>query len=481
MQKIFKEIKLTQDMKKMTLFYLVFTILLFSLPFIQAQNNTLIIEKVAIYDVVTMEEVNIPAEYNVTIKNPNNYDDFFKIYTLLEASLGPASTQSVPAGLETTFTVILLPYDILKERCGEGTCKVQYYLKADRTGVIEDSFTIKILSLEKIISADVPTSIARDDSVLVFDVKNKENINLGEIQFTFESEFSTTEQTFSLEPKSSQKIELELDTGKLKTSKAGDYEAELKFLINDEYEHVVKKIITLEEITSIKTDESSKFTFFGFTKTITKKNEGNSPKFVTIEIIKNKFEHGFTSSSIPPTSEEPSGAIVSMKWQRELEPGESFSVEIHTDYTIPIIILILIIIVAVGIYLVKRPRLIVKKKAFKIQTKGGEFAIKLVLLVKNIGQQITNVKCTDRLPHMLKIYERFGASKPDKIEKNTLFWKFGDLMPGEERVVSYIIYSKVVPVGTITIPKAVVSYINKKDMRKVVSSNSLLVMGEPEE
>jgi len=465
-------------MKKEILFLILAFVTLSTLAQAQDFNGTLEIEKIAIHDVVTMEEINIPATYVVIVKNPNNYDDFFKIYTLLEASLGPASTQSVPAGLETNFTARLLPNKILKERCGEGICKIQYYLKADRTGVIEDSFTIKILPLEKIINMNVPTSVTRDDSIIAFNITNKESIDLGEVKFMFSSDFSTIEQTINMSAKSSQLIELKLDTEKLKTSEAGDYEAELKFLINDEYEYVVQKTITLEEFSSIKTDESSKFGFFGSAKIITKKNEGNSPKFITIEIRKNKFEHGFTSSNIEPTSREASGMFVILKWQRELDPGESFSVEVYTDYTIPIIILILIIITALTIWLMKRPRVIVKKKAYRIKTKGGEFAIKIVFFVKNIGKEIKNVKCTDRLPHMVKLYERFGATKPDKIEKGRLVWNFGDLMPGEERVFSYIVYSKIIPVGTIRVPKAILSYISLKDRKKVVHSNELLVMGE---
>ncbi len=466
-------------MKKKIFFFMVLVFLLF-LPLIQAQNGTLVIEKQVIHDVVTMEEISIPATYNFTIKNPNNYDDFFKMYTLFDAQFSPLSRISVPANLETSVIVTFLPKKTLKEDCGEGTCKVKYYLKAERSGVIEDYIPIRIFPLSKIIETNIPSSITREDKVLIFNVTNKENIDFGGIQFTLDSEFSKIEKNITLGPESSEKIELQLDTEKLKVAEAGEYEVKLKFFINNEYEYVINKTIILEEFTSIKTEEKNKFSFFGFTKIITKKNEGNSPKLIMIEITKNKFEHAFTYSNIEPTSIETTDALVKMSWQRELEPGESFSVEVHTDYTIPVVILILIIIVVLAIWLAKRPRVIVKKKAFKIKTKGGEFALKLVLLIKNIGKPISNVKCTDKLPHMTKIYERFGASKPDKIEKNRLVWNFGDLMPGEERIVSYIIYSKVTPVGTIRIPKAVVSYINEKEMKRIAYSNELFAMGEPE-
>ncbi|MCL6500727.1 MAG: hypothetical protein K6T16_01685 [Candidatus Pacearchaeota archaeon] len=452
-------------------------VLLVSLSSAQ-ENKPLVIEKQVIHDVVTMENINIPAEYNFTVNNPNNFDDFFKIYTLLDAKLAPIKKYPIAAGLRTNFVVTLLPTESLKNKCGEGSCQVQYYLKADRSGVVEDTFSVRILPLDKIISINVPSSITRDDTMIIFNVTNKENINFREVQLTFDSEFSKIEKKFTLGPKSSERVEMQLDTTKLKTAKFGDYDTKLKLFINNEYEYVIIQPITLQEFTSITTTEASKFSFFGFTRTITKKNEGNSAKLITIEIVKNRFEHAFTSSSIPATSVEASGALVTLKWQRELEPGESFTLEVYTDYTIPVITLILIILAALGIWLAKRPRVIVKKKAFKVKTKGGEFALKIVLLVKNIGKEIKNVKCIDRVPHMVKIYERFGVAKPDKIEKETLTWNFGDLAPGEERVISYIIYSKIVPVGAITLPRAMVSYTDAKDMRRGAHSNTLVVMGE---
>ncbi len=435
------------------------------------------LKKETIYDVVTFEDIEIPAQYSLTVRNPNTYDDIFKIYTLLEADLKPEVSFQIEAGQEKTITVTLMPLEPLKERCKNRVCKIHYYFKAEKTGVIEDSFTIKIMSLEKIIRAKLPETISRDDSVLIFELNNWENINFGEIIFNFESDFGAVTENLTLTPDSSYTIEVDLDQLKLKISEAGNYEVKLKFLIKGK-EYIITKTLKLEEFSSIVTTESTKFSFFGFTKLITKKNEGNVPKFIQVDVAKSRFEQAFTSTNIEPTSKEASGLVVIMKWQRELEPGETMNLEIHTDYTIPLIIVILIIIASLTIWLIKRPRVLIKKKAYRIKTKGGEFAIKIILFIKNVGSEIKNVKCNDTLPGMTKIYERFGAVKPDKIEKNRIMWNFGDLHPGEERIVSYIIYSRVIPVGTIIFPRATVSYTNIKDRRNIHYSNTLIVMGE---
>ena len=104
--------------------------------------------------------------------------------------------------------------------------------------------------------------------------------------------------------------------------------------------------------------------------------------------------------------------------------------------------------------------------------------IKIVLLIKNIGHEIKDIKVVDRVPNLVKLYERFGAVKPAEIKKNRLTWNFETMEPGEEEVVSYIIYSKIIPVGTIMIPKAVVHYTDIKEKRQVTYSNLLHVTGE---
>ncbi len=458
---------------------LMFLIVIITLPL--AYSQTFEFSKQAINDVVALE-LSIPVKYDLTIKNNNVQDDSFKVYSILRPYLKvvPITSFLIPAGQEKTISLTALPFGLLKK---QGLYSFEYFIKGEKSGAITDSIFMEILPLENIISVKMPSSITRADSVLKFNITNK-NINLGTVKFILDSDFSKAEQDITLNARSSHKIELELDQDKLKTARAGENILKLTFFINDYdgkvYEHITEKKILVEEFINIITTETTRIGILSFTEIITKKNEGNSPKLVTIETAKNKFEYSFSSFNIQPTYEKPSFNKVSIGWQREIEPGESFTIEIKTDYTIQVAILILAIIAAVIIYLKRRPHMIVKKKAIKIRTKGGEFALKIVLFIKNIGEEAKEVVCTEKLPIITKLYERFGAMKPDKIEKNKIVWKFGTLSPDESRVISYIIYSKVIPVGTIKIPKAVVSYIDAKEKKHVVYSNELAVLGEAE-
>lgn len=461
-------------MKKLV-FLLSIIVLLLILPTIRADVVAFEFNKVVINDIVA-KELTIPAKFNLTIINHNLYEDYFKVYSLVDLKITPLSPIYINASQQKTVSMGAQPLRWLNEK---GMHSIEYYIKGDRSGATTDTILIKVLPISEILFADVPTTISRDDAKIVVTVINKENINLGETQLTIHNDFFSTTKDINISPKSTQKIELPLDQEQLKTAKAGEYPLETTFFLNKEYNYTIDSKVTLQEYTSVTTTESSRLNFLGFVKTIIKKNEGNTAKLITIEAVKSRFETAFTSYNIQPTYENASVILVTLGWQREIQPGESFSVEITTDYTIPVLILALIIIAAISIYLTKRPRVIIRKKAARVHTKGGEFAIKVVLFIRNIGKEIQEVTLTDRLPHVTKLYERFGSIRPDKIETNRLEWNFGILAPGQERVVSYIVYSKVMPVGTIALPQASISYMNVKQQKKVTYSNRVLVVGEP--
>ena len=460
-------------MKKVVFLLLILALVL--LPFAKADVVAFDFNKNVITDVVA-KEISIPAKFNLTIFNRNIEDSYFTIYSLVDMKITPITPISIKAGESKTLIMGVQPLRWLNER---GLHSVIYYIKSNNGGFITDTIMVKVLPLSEILFAETPETMARDDAKITVKVVNKENIDLGEATVTVSSDFFSTTTRMNITPKSTQSIELPLDQAQLKTGKAGSYPIKVIFFLNNNYNFTVEHPITLKEYSNVITTESSKFNFFGFTKIITKKNDGNTAKLITIETVKSRFEQAFTSSNIEPTYEKPSLTLVTMGWQKEVQPGENFTVEITTDYTIPVIILILLIIAAVSIYLLKRPRVILRKKAMRVHTKGGEFAIKIVVFVKNIGKEIHEVSLVDRFPHVSKLYERFGSMRPDKIETNKLEWNFGILAPGEERVVSYIIYSKVMPVGTIELPQSVIHYVDDKEKRKATFSNKVLVVGEP--
>jgi len=123
--------------------------------------------------------------------------------------------------------------------------------------------------------------------------------------------------------------------------------------------------------------------------------------------------------------------------------------------------------------------LILRKKISFVKTKGGQFALKVSIRVKS-KRFLERINIIDKLPPLVKLYEKFGATMPDKIdEKNKrLEWNIESLNQGEERIFTYIIYSRIGIVGRFELPSAKAVY-EKEGKVKGVESNRSFFINEP--
>ena len=427
-------------------------------------------EKKAIHNVVTLENITIPASYEFTITNKNDFDDTFRIYTLLAVTITPSQVE-IDANSKKTFTLYVLPSEKVKEKC-RGVCAIKYYIR-NSEDVITDILRLEVLPLSSIISVELPESVKRDDKTVSIVIKNEKNIDLGNVFVSIDSKLFKGSKQISLKPRSSVTVILET-SDEIGNLESGTYNVSFDFLIGN-YTYSVTKNIELERYTKIVTTETKHFGFLGFTTTITKTNVGNAPEKVRIEVKKTRFQNAFTGYSIATSNIKVNGNVVVLVWEKTLKPGESFTVDVKTNYSLPVIVLATLIAGATGIYIGKKPKMIVKKKVKKIKTKSDEFALKTIIFIKNKGMEARNVKCIDYIPKFMNIYERF-AVEPSVKEKNKLQWNFEKLEPNQTLLLSYIMYSKVKPVGSVELPKANVSFVDEKDKQRVVSSNKVLVL-----
>ena len=454
-------------MKKRDLFFgLVFCAILLVMISSLNMASAVQINKTVITDVVAAE-LSIPAKYNFKILNDLGYDENLSIYSLVDVDIKPDHV-FVENGAQKTFVLSALPKRRFEIKMG-----YEYFVKAPGRTAVKDMLILEIVPLKEILFADLPSEFNREDQAVNLVLTNKKNIDLGTFNFSLESDLFKYSQTISLGPEESRTITIPLD---LKNKYAGDYKIKFTAFLNNEYNYEISIPATLKEISSIVTSKEKKFNFFGYKQIITDKNEGNSRKIITIELNLSGVENAFTDYNVPPTSKEKKNGKNVVTWQRELQPGESFTAEARTRYTIPIILIIILAIALISYIVFLRKKVIVKKKAIKLRTKGDEFAVKVILAVKNIGGTISNVTLTDHLPLSTKLYEKFGSIKPDKIESHRLQWNFNNLVPGEEVVVSYIVYSKVGMFGPIHLPEAYFTFTDEKNTRHQVNSGKVYVL-----
>ena len=397
---------------------------------------------------VIVKEFNNPINAKVKIKNASS--GTYNFYTLADLSLIPRATfEMINEGnveKELTFT----PTENLKET---GLYKFTYTLNHRGIEKVDEKLTINLVNLKDILEIESdytdPTS-----GQIKFKIVNKENVKIENLSTKFTSILFEAEKDLTFDPYEEEEIIVNVEEETLKKTKAGVY------ILNTEFKTPKGKVeisgnIYLGEKKGITTTEDSSG-FLVHTKTISKINTGNVLEDVTINTEKNIFTRLFTTFSIEPEKTERSGFSVSYTWtKKELEPTEVFTVKTKTNYLYPLLILILAIIVVVGVKRYTETKLEIKKTVHPVRTKNDEFALRIKLRLK-ARQEVENVTLTDRVPAIVKVYKKFGSTKPDKIDSRTrkIQWNIGDLQAGEERMYSYIVYSKVGVVGKFSLPEA---------------------------
>jgi hypothetical protein len=422
-------------------------VLMVVLPFVSGID--LDIEKVDKGNVI-VSEVGNPAKYDFVINNKGEAGNF-EIYSLVGVSMSPRGTFELSGGRETKEVLVFPNDEILKQK---GLYSFEYQIREQDGGIMKDTLLVKVVSLERILG--VSGIINPDDFFFNLTLKNKENVELDSLKMRFKSEFFDFTNLISLKPNEERGIEVVIDREDTRDLVAGPYVVDVDIEGKKKKANIKGVILYLEKegLASNELDEGIVIR----KKTIEKTNLGNTPIVADASVRKDVFSRLFTSFSVLPDDIKREGLVVSYSWSGELGPNESFVVETKTNYTIPFLLVVFIVIIGLLVKMQSEGVVSVKKRSTLIKTKGGEFALKVSLRIK-AKRHIDKIQIIDSLPGMMKIYEKFGR-KPDRVDEKSrrIFWSMERLGKGEERVFSYIIYTKVKVLGRFEIPAATVVY-----------------------
>jgi len=420
---------------------------------------------------VVFLELNNPAIFNLTINNLGEGDNG-EIYTLVGVSMAPKGTFQIPTG-KSTLEIMAYPGEYFKKR--EGIYSFEYNIRAFNQGIYTDKLTITVVSLKD--SLEIGNiKITPGDTSLNITISNKVKAYLDNIEINLKSSFFDTTKKISLKPLETINLPIEIIPSKEITKlNAGTYIISSKIIFND-VNVKFESILNYLEKEGISVESFSSGILIR-KNTIQKTNEGNIPIKATIEMRKDIISRLFTTYSESSLSSQRKGIFVNYFWEKTISPQESFIITSSTNYTFPFIIIVLIVLIALLVWFYSLSPLAIHKSVSYVKTAGGEFALKVRINVK-ARKNISNVLVTDRLPHMTKLYEKFGR-KPDKIdhESRQLHWNIPYLNKSEERVFSYIIYSHLRTVGKFELPIVRASYV--KDGEKETSfSNRVFFISE---
>ena len=419
---------------------------------------------------IMVRDVESPITLTLDILNASKGN--YNLYTLADISIDSSETFEIINGpVQKEFT--LTAKDELNT---EGFYSFTYTLNHRDVEKVNEKFTIEMLNLEDVIEVS-SESIDPSTGKVSFYVKNLEDVTIKNLTAEFSSILFETEQTFDLGPNEKLEISVDANEDKLKRTKAGVYIIKSIFQTKNGEKKIEGNLYLGEKKGIITTEDKSGLLIR--TETITKDNVGNVVEEIQIKLKKGIIARLFTTFNIEPMITERKGFSVEYTWIKEkLNPAETYTVKAKTNYVLPFLIIVVAIIALLGFKRFSETKLETKKSVTYVKTKNGEFALKITLSVK-AKKDVENVSLIDRVPAIVKIYKKFGMVKPDKIDTQNrrIHWNIGDLNAGEERVFTYIVYSKVGIVGKFSLPESLAVF-EKDGKIHEVKSNKVFFMSD---
>lgn len=394
---------------------------------------------------------NVPAVYKVTLTN-NGAGSIFDIYTFEKFRLNPSEI-NLSAGETQTVSLQFFPISSMVDN--SGYVSVPFFVR-DQTNVNGqgDSSTVVIKLVSFANAFDVGgENVNLDADAMKVYFYNKENVHYKGINMVFSSNFfEDSPQTFDLNPYQKYEITIPINRDKIKKLVAGTYTVSATVTLDNKTVVIPGQIKILEQTGLSEKDSSSGFVIR--TDTIAKTNDGNIPTVAEITIQKDIISRLFTTFSLEPSRVERNGFLVVYTWQKELNPDETLSVDATTNWTFPLLLVIAVIIIGYMFNRFTKQNLVIHKSVGFVRTKTNDFALRVTIRVK-ARKFMEKVVIYDRLPGIAKLYERFGE-KPTRFDEQSgrMQWEIPRLTEGEERVYSYVFYSKINVIGKFELPSA---------------------------
>jgi hypothetical protein len=398
---------------------------------------------------MAVKDLNWPAIFNVQIKNLGQTDTFH-IYSLVGIDMEPTENFTIFSG--ETKEIVLKAYPSLPLKVSPDYYSFVYKIVGANSGINDDELAISIVNLKDAFTFTVD-NINPNSQKAIIHFDNKAGHSFTNVKTEFSSVFFTKSAEFSLAPYEKKQFEVAIDGNKIRELVAGPYIINGK-ITTEGLTTLASTILKFDEMPGIETSDS-KSGWILVRREIQKMNKGNMNTDVSVIITKDLFSSLFTSFNVPYTRKETSGFRTSYIFEEQLSPGKTLDVVAKTNWWILIGIIIAIILIYYFADKYIRNKLVLTKKVTFVHTKGGEFALKVTIYAK-ARDFVEKIRIIDRLPPMVKLFERYGAVAPDRVdEKNRrVEWNINGLGRGEERVFSYIIYSKIGVMGRFELPQA---------------------------
>ncbi len=438
-----------------------------------------------INDKIVVDEI---AEFELTIQNNLDSDEEFTIkkagypyWDMYTKPLQSPITLNVPGLSSASIKIFVDPLYITSV----DTYTLDVGVVMERTGIEQKvPITIGIKSIEPLIGGYIPTVLAtvnvipeeidpRENFVIKIILNNQNILDYPNLTVKIDSDLIKDELQYPLGPKEERSIEITKKLDDMSPPQEGKIVLSIyrgdRLIVNPILKELRIKEYSVQEV--IPKEQS----FLKIRKGV--KVVSNNPyhkEIIKIETtpFKNLF---LTTSPRAQTLKEDNKQY--LVWEVELGEDKEASVYTTENYR-PLVIIFVLVVVAIIIYFMFRSPIIVKKNIANVGTsEGGISEAKVVVRVKNRSRKpIINIEVIDNLPHIVHVEKEIsiGSMQPHTFLQHpkkglVIKWIIETLEPGDERVLSYKMKSRLPILGELTLPAA---NARCKVNNKVVISNS---------
>lgn len=443
------------------------------------------VKVVPVLDKIVVNEV---AEFDIVVQNNLETDEEFTIkkagypfWDMYTKPLQNPITLKVPALSYSTIRLFVDPLYI--------TSVDTYTLDA---GIVQGTtgeeqkvpITVGIKSTDPLIGGYIPTVLTstsiepdkidpREEFKIRVMLNNQNVLDYTNLTIRLESNLFSEELHVALGPKEEKIVEIVKKIDDMTSPQ----EDRLVVAVFKDQRMIVSPIVNNFEIKEYLHQEelAEEHSFLKIRQGI--KVASNNPNY------KGAVKIGTTSLKSLLTASSPRAELVSengkqyLVWDVNLDKDKNMSIYITKNYR-PIVVIAILAAAAVVLYFLFRSPIVVRKGIANIgMIEGGVSEAKVVVRVKNRSSaQITGIEVMDNLPHIAHVEKELsiGSMQPHAVlihpKRGVMIrWAIEALEPGDERVLSYRMKSRLSILGEFNLPAATA---RAKIGNKVVISNS---------
>lgn len=416
------------------------------------------------------------AVFDVSIENRGEDIDIYKLSSKVEGTEWSMLTEST---FDYATGVTIRPHSIktvrilLKDKdLAVNPSKaylVDLSVKSAKTGEKKTEFMQVFILYAKnasytrdiTVSLNMPRYIdPRNIYSFVLDIKNNNRLEIKDLDIKLESSLFTRDAVVELSPNMQKSLEFSVDF-------AEDQKPLLDTLtvtINEKGFELYRETVPIEIVAykiPFKQSSAVKKSFLKTVEEITLANEEAVQKQQKVMLELSPLDRLFVSSD-PSTITIKKDGKDYLVWDVKLGSGQSTAITVTTNYRPPFYMIMAIIIIIIMYYVFRDPIVIIKHAESIKKEEGGISELKVVLTFKNrSNRQFNRVTVVDKVPHLIEVEKKhdLGTLLPKKIirtNKGTLLkWEL-EMDAHEERLIKYLVKTRLSILGRMKLPYAVV-------------------------